>query len=164
LLSTQAIRTTKTPKPRAAAQRVIFSPISTSEFPAPVEAGVGDDVGDGVEEGLAVGLPEPELFDPVAALELEDRTEGIEVDADPESVEEVFGGEVVELETILELEEPEPEDPAATTTPPCALPADEEEEVPAAAALYAARVLPVEGPLTTPTMPPWQWVGVAQKK
>jgi hypothetical protein len=128
---------------------VIFSPISTSEFPPPVEAGVGD----GVLEGLVVGLPEPELFDPVAASEeVEDGTE------------EALGDTVVEWETTLELDEPVPEDPAATTTPPCALPADEEEDVPAAAALYAARVLPVEGPLTTPTMPPWQWVGVAQKK
>ena len=64
------------------------------------------------------------------------------------------------LETTLELEEAEP---AATIFPPSALPAEEEEEVPAAAALYAARESPDAGGLTTPAMPPWQWVGVAQK-
>jgi hypothetical protein len=82
------------------------------------------------------------------------------VEADPEGVDLALADAAVELETTLELEETEP---AATTFPPSALPAEEEEEVPAAAALYAARESPDVGGLTTPAMPPWQWVGVPQK-
>ena len=156
-LPAQAIKTTKNPRPRAKTQSLNSPPISPSEFPT--FAGVGLGVA-----GVAVPDADPDPFVlalpfPVSVpLVVGAAVDGVE--ADPEGVDLVLAGAEVELETRLELEDTEP---AATTFPPSALPAEEEEEVPAAAALYAARESPDAGGLTTPAMPPWQWVGVAQK-
>ncbi len=143
--------------------------ISPSEFPTFAGVGVGVAIVVPVPVGLgvaAVAVPDADPDPFVLAITVPFRVPlvvGAEVDgveADPEGVDLVLAGAVVELETTLELEDTEP---AATTFPPCTLPVEEEEDVPAAAALYAARESPDAGGLTTPTMPPWQWVGVPQK-
>ena len=67
---------------------------------------------------------------------------------------------------LLELESslPPPPDPDfGFRTPPWTFPTEELDEVPAAADLYAARVLPDDGGLITPAMPAWQCDGVPQK-
>jgi hypothetical protein len=127
--------------------------------PVPVPVPVGLDVAavafpDAAPDPFVLALPVPVSVPFVVGAEVD----GVEADA--EGVDLALTGAAVELGTTLELEETEP---AATTFPPSALPAEEEEEVPAAAALYAARESPDAGGLTTPAMPPWQWVGVPQK-
>lgn len=127
--------------------------------PVPVPVPVGLDVAavafpDAAPDPFVLALPVPVSVPFVVGAEVDG------VEADTEGVDLALTGAAVELETTLELEETEP---AATTFPPSALPAEEEEEVPAAAALYAARESPDAGGLTTPAMPPWQWVGVPQK-
>lgn len=170
-LAAQAINTTKHPSPRTKTQNANLPLISPSEFPILAGFGVGlaiaVPVPVPVPVGLAVALPDADVDSFVLAFPFPVPVPvvvGAEVDgveADPEGVDLVLAGVGVELETtLLELEESEP---AATTFPPSALPVEEEEEVPAAAALYAARESPDAGGLTTPAMPPWQWVGVAQK-
>jgi hypothetical protein len=167
-LPAQAIKTTNNPRPRAKIQSANLPLISPTEFP--ILAGVGVGVATAVPVpvpapvGLEVAVPDAAPDPVVLALPVPlPLVVGAEVDgveADAEDVDLALAGVVVELETTLELEETEP---AATTFPPDALPAEEEEEVPAAAALYAASESPDAGGLTTPAMPPWQWVGVPQK-
>jgi hypothetical protein len=169
-LPAQAIKTTKNPRPKAKPQSVNFPVTSPSEFPPLAGVGVGValavpvPVPVPVPVGLAVAFPDADVDPVVLALPVPvplvvgAAADGVEADA--EGVDLVLAGAVVELEMALELEDTEP---AGTTFPPSALPAEEEEDVPAAAALYAARESPDAGGLTTPTMPPWQWVGVAQK-
>jgi len=91
---------------------------------------VGAGAGDVVPEELGVGLPA------AVGVEFEEEIEVVGVDATEDTLE---------LEMGL---------PAAATTPPCTFPDVVVEEVPAAALLNAARVLPEEGGLTTPTIPP----------
>ena len=137
-LQNQTIKTTKTPKPMTTLH-TNFPPVSISEFPTFVGAGlkVGLVVADldreeapepeAEVEGLAAGLD----ADPVPDAEGEDE----EVSAVVVGVVVLegvdFGGVVLELELGLKLEL----EPAATTTPPCALPAELDEEVSAAADL-----------------------------
>lgn len=108
----QAIKTTKAPNPNTRPRSTIFPLVAISEFPAPVELGVGDVV----PEELLVGLPAP------AGVVLEG-----EAVATPDTVEvaalapeTVDGGAGVALEL-------EPELPTGKTTPPDTFPDDDEE-------------------------------------
>jgi len=102
-----------------------------------------------VPEELGVGLPAP------VGVEFEEE-EGMEIvavglEAADEAVDEAADDAADDADDALELE---PELPTGATTPPSVLPDVVVEEVPPAAVLYAARVSPEEGGLTTPTMPP----------
>jgi len=141
-------------------------PVSASELLPPVEAGVGDEV----VEALPVGLVPVPVLDPVPAAEVEvDGTDEINVEDEPERVElrlEAAVELVLVLITVLtdaDDEDEEPDEPTGSTFPPSTVPDEEEELVPAAADFKAVISLLVAG-FTIPTMPPWQWVGVAQKK
>jgi len=98
--------------------------------------------------------PPTELFAPVAVEFNERLVLGVTGDVlEPGLVAVDEDKAAPELVTLL---------PTGATTPPCVFP-DEVVEVPCAALLYAARVSPEDGGLTTPAMPPWQWLGVPQK-
>jgi len=99
-----------------------FPPNSTNEFPPPVDAGVGEVVGLAVADPDGDDCREPEA-------EIVELLLGLDADADPVPDAEVEVELGLGLRLGLGLE------PAATTTPPCALPAELEEEVPAAADL-----------------------------
>jgi len=126
-----------------------FPPNSTNEFPPPVDAGVGEVVGLAVADPDGDDFREPEAeivelllgldadADPVPDAEVEAEDEEVSTAVDvvgvAEGVDVDFEGVVLELGLGLKLGLGL--EPAATTTPPCALPAELEEEVPAAADL-----------------------------
>jgi len=155
---------TKAPNPNTNPRSTPLLPVSANELLPPVAAGVGDEV----VEALTVGLLPLPVPVPVPVVEV-DGTDEINVEDEPEWVEL---GLVATVEVVLVLateltdaddEDEEPDDPTGSTFPPSTVPDEEEELVPAAADFRAVISLLVAG-FTIPTMPPWQWVGVAQKK
>jgi hypothetical protein len=141
--------------------------LPSSELPPPVNAWLGVLLADPATEPeavvLAPGLVVAPAPVPVPEAGVEDAPDDVAFVVDPA---EVLDLGAVELPLALGLWL-EPElglDPAGATTPPCTFPDELEVWVPAAADLYAARVLPDEGALMAPTMPAWQWPGVLQKK
>jgi len=142
----QTIKPTKTPNPTTTLH-IAFPPVSINELPLFVVAGVGVVVGLVVADpdGEAATEPEDEVVGLAAGLDVdpvpEDLAEDDEVSAVDDGREVVagveegvdFGGAVLELGLGLRLGLGL--EPAATTTPPCALPAELDEEVPAAADL-----------------------------